>query len=35
VAMTQMFKQAMLEWIGYGIALESLGMMAGVGTKKE
>jgi enoyl-CoA hydratase/carnithine racemase len=35
VTMTQMLKQAMLEGLGYGIALESLGMMAGVGTKKE
>src|ERR1700722_7985848 len=29
VAMTQMLKQAMLDGLGYGIALESLGMMAG------
>lgn len=35
VAMTQMLKQAMLEGLGYGIALESLAMMAGVGLRKD
>jgi enoyl-CoA hydratase/carnithine racemase len=35
VAMTQTLKQAMLEELGYGIALESLGMMAGVGVRKD
>ncbi len=34
VAMTQILKQAMLDGLGYGIALESLGMMAGVGVRK-
>jgi len=34
VAMTQMLKQAMLDGLGYGIALESLGMMAGVNVRK-
>jgi hypothetical protein len=33
--MTQMLKQAMLDELGYGIALESLGMMAGVNVRKE
>jgi hypothetical protein len=32
--MTQVLKQAMLEGLGYGIALESLGMMGGVGVKE-
>ncbi len=35
VAMTQTIKKAMLEGLGYGIALESLGMMAGVGVKND
>jgi enoyl-CoA hydratase/carnithine racemase len=35
VAITQTLKQAMLDELGYGIALESLGMMAGVGLKKD
>jgi enoyl-CoA hydratase/carnithine racemase len=35
VAMTQVLKKAMLDGLGYGIALESLGMMAGVGVRKE
>jgi len=35
VAMTQMLKEAMLDGLGYGIALESLGMMAGVNVRKE
>ena len=35
VAMTQTLKKAMLEGLGYGIALESLGMMAGVGPRKD
>jgi enoyl-CoA hydratase/carnithine racemase len=35
VAMTQALKQAMLEGLGYGIALESLAMMGGVGVGKE
>jgi enoyl-CoA hydratase/carnithine racemase len=35
VAMTQMLKKAMLDGLGYGIALESLGMMAGVGVRKD
>jgi enoyl-CoA hydratase/carnithine racemase len=34
VAMTQMLKQAMLDGLGYGIALESLGMMAGVNKRE-
>jgi enoyl-CoA hydratase/carnithine racemase len=34
VAMTQVLKKAMLEGLGYGIALESLGMMGGVGSRK-
>jgi hypothetical protein len=33
--MTQTLKKAMLDGLGYGIALESLGMMAGVGIRKE
>jgi hypothetical protein len=32
--MTQALKQAMLEGLGYGIALESLAMMGGVGVRK-
>jgi enoyl-CoA hydratase/carnithine racemase len=35
VAMTQTLKKAMLEGLGYGIALESLGMMGGVGIRKD
>jgi enoyl-CoA hydratase/carnithine racemase len=35
VAMTQTIKQAMLEALGYGIALESLAMMGGVGVSKD
>ena len=35
VAMTQTIKKAMLDGLGYGIALESLGMMAGVGVKHD
>jgi enoyl-CoA hydratase/carnithine racemase len=35
VAMTQMLKQRMLDELGYGIALESLAMMAGVGVRKD
>jgi len=35
VAMTQVLKQAMLDELGYGIALESLGMMAGVTFRKD
>jgi enoyl-CoA hydratase/carnithine racemase len=34
VAMTQVLKQQMLDGLGYGIALESLSMMAGVGVRK-
>jgi enoyl-CoA hydratase/carnithine racemase len=33
VAMTQQLKQAMLDGLGYGIALESLAMFGGVGDK--
>jgi enoyl-CoA hydratase/carnithine racemase len=33
-AMTQMLKQTMLDGLGYGIALESLAMLGGVGVKK-
>lgn len=33
VAMTQMLKEAMLDGLGYGIALESLAMMGGVGVR--
>ncbi len=35
VAMTQALKRAMIDGLGYGIALESLGMMAGVGIRKD
>jgi len=35
VAMTQILKQQMLDELGYGIALESLGMMGGIDLKKE
>ena len=34
VAMTQVLKQQMLDGLGYGIALESLSMMGGVGVRK-
>ena len=33
VAMTQMLREAMLKGLGYGIALESLAMMGGVGVR--
>jgi hypothetical protein len=32
--MSRMIKQAMLDGLGYGIALESLGMMAGVNKRE-
>jgi enoyl-CoA hydratase/carnithine racemase len=35
VAMTQIIKQEMLDGLGYGIALESLGMMGGIGVKND
>jgi len=35
VAMTQMIKQEMLDGLGYGIALESLAMMGGIGVKND